>query len=235
MAQNITLLGASYSDVPGVALPKTGGGTATFFDPSDTTAQAADVAAGKYFLSAAGVLTEGTASGGGGTGGITQDGDGYLVLDDQGGGGGGGSSYTLLYSTEVEVSTTSTSTINIDTVTVSRADPNLTILYIQIRDKAGKRNGYFYSTNTYWTSPVGGSQSNDYRKCDVLMTNSSGKVVSVSTSQYGVFAGTPTYSSDVMTLPIRARYHSSYSGTIDGTYVVEVYNLEWPGNISPFT
>lgn len=33
MAQNITLMGASYSDVPAVTLPKTGGGTATFVDP----------------------------------------------------------------------------------------------------------------------------------------------------------------------------------------------------------
>lgn len=32
MAQNITLLGASYPDVPSVVLPKTGGGTAEFYD-----------------------------------------------------------------------------------------------------------------------------------------------------------------------------------------------------------
>lgn len=32
MAKNITLLGASYSDVPAVTLPQTGGGTATFYD-----------------------------------------------------------------------------------------------------------------------------------------------------------------------------------------------------------
>lgn len=32
MAQNITLLGASYSNVPAVQLPKTGGGTAIFYD-----------------------------------------------------------------------------------------------------------------------------------------------------------------------------------------------------------
>ena len=39
MAQNITLMGASYSDVPAVTLPKTGGGTATFYDitPQDET------------------------------------------------------------------------------------------------------------------------------------------------------------------------------------------------------
>ena len=66
MAQNITLLGADYPAVPAVELPKTGGGTATFTDVTDTTAAAADVASGKYFYTAAGVLTEGTASGGGG-------------------------------------------------------------------------------------------------------------------------------------------------------------------------
>lgn len=67
MAQNITLLGASYSAVPAVQLPKTGGGTATFTDVTDTTAAAADVASGKYFYNANGVRTQGTNSGGGGT------------------------------------------------------------------------------------------------------------------------------------------------------------------------
>ena len=70
MAQNITLLGASYSNVPSVILPKTGGGTASFTDVSDTTATASDVASGKYFYTASGVRTQGTASGGGG-GGLT--------------------------------------------------------------------------------------------------------------------------------------------------------------------
>ena len=67
MAQNITLMGASYSAVPAVTLPKTGGGTASFTDVTDTTAVAADVATGKYFYTAAGVRTQGTNSGGGGT------------------------------------------------------------------------------------------------------------------------------------------------------------------------
>lgn len=66
MSQNITLLGASYSAVPAVTLPKTGGGSATFTDVTDTTAAAADVASGKYFYNAAGVRTQGTNSGGGG-------------------------------------------------------------------------------------------------------------------------------------------------------------------------
>lgn len=66
MAQNITLLGATYNDVPSVELPKSGGGTASFTDVTDTTAAAEDVASGKYFYTAAGVRTAGTGSGGGG-------------------------------------------------------------------------------------------------------------------------------------------------------------------------
>lgn len=65
MAQNITLLGASYSAVPAVMLPKTGGGNALFADPSPVTAVAADVAQGKFFINSSGDLEEGTAGGGG--------------------------------------------------------------------------------------------------------------------------------------------------------------------------
>lgn len=65
MSQNISLLGATYSSVPAVELPKAGGGTASFTDVTDTTAAASDVASGKYFYTAAGVRTAGTNSGGG--------------------------------------------------------------------------------------------------------------------------------------------------------------------------
>ena len=66
MAQNVTIMGASYSNVPAVTLPKTGGGTARFDDASVTTATASDVAQGKIFLASNGTITTGTASGGGG-------------------------------------------------------------------------------------------------------------------------------------------------------------------------
>ena len=68
MAQNVSLWGAAYSNVPALEVPKQGGGTASFTDVTDTTAAASDVASGKYFYTAAGVRTAGTNSGGGGSG-----------------------------------------------------------------------------------------------------------------------------------------------------------------------
>ena len=214
MAQNITLLGASYSDVPSVLLPKTGGGTASFTDVTVTTAAAADVASGKIFFAADGTQTTGTAS------------------------GGGGSSYTLLGSKEISANTTSTTTTLITggSITANRDSNTAKLLYIQVRDKAGKRNGYFYGSDTFWYQPIGGATSNNYRLMTILATNSSGKVECTSTSQYGVFPKSPpTFSSGSVTVEMQTRYNSNYSRTVNGTYVVKVYDLAWPDNATPFT
>lgn len=60
MAQNITIQGASYTAVPAVTLPKTGGGTARFDDVSMTTLLPSEAMAGKYFVLADGSLGTGT-------------------------------------------------------------------------------------------------------------------------------------------------------------------------------
>ena len=81
MAQ-VTLWGASYSDVPAVELPKTGGGTARFDDTTDADATADDILSGKTAYVNGEKIT-GTGSGGGS---VTQDQDGFIVLPPDGGG-----------------------------------------------------------------------------------------------------------------------------------------------------
>ena len=93
MAQSVNLWGATYSDVPAIEVPKSGGGLASFTDVTDTTAVASDVAQGKYFFTASGQLTLGTASGGGGS--VTQDQDGYIVLPSTGGGSPSATQHTI--------------------------------------------------------------------------------------------------------------------------------------------
>ena len=214
MAQNITLLGASYSGVPAVRLPKTGGGTARFDDASITTAAAADVASGKVFLAADGTITTGTASG-----------------------GGGESSWTKVAETSYQVSTTSTYAITVATWTTGHSEIWTTekIVHVRIRDTAGKRAGYFFGSDNYFYIPPGSSTSTAQgaRLSISYTSNGDYEVVGTSTSTgYGVYADTVYNNGRIR---IRQRYKTGTSLTIDGTYKVEVYLLDPVGGVSIFT
>lgn len=68
MAQNVVINGVTYSDVPEVDIPKSGGGTAKFFDTSSADAAAANVLTGKKFYIGTGEAT-GSMANNGATGG----------------------------------------------------------------------------------------------------------------------------------------------------------------------
>lgn len=216
MAQNITLLGANYADVPAVELPKTSGGTATFTDVTDTTAEAADVASGKVFFDALGQKLTGTAS------------------------GGGGSNYNLIFSTEVTYATTSTSAATVGTYTITgykvTAD---NMYYVCIRDKAGVRDGYFVGTDSIASShnAANGTTANVtlFPKLIYSFNSNAWMMYAANgTTGYGLYpARLQTSSSGNTTLSISARYQATQSKIIDGTYIIELYELTWPDGRNP--
>lgn len=209
MAQNITLMGASYSDVPSILLPKTGGGTASFVDITDTTAAAVDVASGKYFYTAAGVRTQGTAS------------------------GGGTSPWTKLASQENSVNTTSTTAASAFTIALgSTYFTKDKIIWVHIRDKSGKRDGYFYGSDTFFINYQKANGSTSTMSVPAIITfRYSGTTITGYAGQYGVYGYSINSSG---TLTVRRRYSSSYSLTINGTYVTDVYALDPPSGITLF-
>ena len=211
MSQNITLLGASYSDVPSVLLPKTGGGTASFTDVTDTTAAAADVASGKYFYTSAGVKTQGTNS------------------------GGGTSPWTLITNTTLVVNTTSTSAASAGTVALgSGAFTKDEIIWVHIRGQKGKTAGYFYGSDTYFvnSNKANGSTSTfSIPQVGCIRVNSDGTYTQY-TGQYGVYGYSINSSG---TLTIRRRYNSTYTLTINDTFDIAVYKLALPGTLKLFT
>lgn len=211
MSQNITLLGASYSDVPAVTLPKTGGGTASFTDVTDTTAAAADVASDKYFYTAAGVRTQGTNSG-----------------------GGGGSNWELIKSGTLTVNTTSTSAGSAGTIECgSTAWTSTDILWVRIRGQSGKRNGYFYGSDAFFANYRAKNDSTTADSVPTILYYRVGTdgLYTAASGSYGVYA----YSlANNGTLTIRRRYNSTNTLTINDTFDIEVYKLTLPTGKSLF-
>lgn len=212
MAQNITLLGASYSAVPAVQLPKTGGGTATFTDVTDTTAAAADVASGKYFYTSAGVRTQGTSSGGGGSD--------RLKLIQTTALGSLSTSSTSAADTGKTVSLASSTKwdeydllivdISVDTATNGRHTSSVTFVILTGSSNVSTKNAYTL-VNNVWNSKLGSTGTVSSRQ---------------STSKYGVYINSVSVSSDTLTMPVYYRYSSNYSGTINGTYTARVYGIK---------
>ena len=57
MAQSVIINGVTYSNVPEVDIPKSGGGTAKFYDTSDADATAGLILAGKKAYTSTGLVT----------------------------------------------------------------------------------------------------------------------------------------------------------------------------------
>ena len=71
MAQSVVINGVTYSSVPSVTIPKSGGGTAVFYDTSNSDAVAGDVLYGKIVYGSGGTVTGSMANNGTLTGNIS--------------------------------------------------------------------------------------------------------------------------------------------------------------------
>lgn len=211
----------------------------TLIDLTGDTVTADKLLQGYTAHDRSGALIIGTATQGGS---VTQDQDGFIVLPPDGGGSGGASSYRLISSTECEVEdgiTYSNRDIVSINCTLSDIWTGSKILYVQIRDKAGPRNGHFYGSDTLIYNVYAANS-------DARATYSTGarvtirkksdgtwdSTVSGGTTGYGVFAYSVNQLSSIV--GIRGNYNATYSLDMVGTYTVKIYNLDWPDNISPF-
>ena len=212
MAQNITIWGASYSAVPAVTLPKTGGGTASFTDVTDTTAEAADVSNTKYFYTSAGVRTQGTNSGGGGTD--------RLVLLQTTSLGSLSTSSTSAADTGKTVSLASSTgwanydlllvDISVDTTTRGRHTSSVTPVLLTGTSNVSTKNTYTVGSNV-WNSKLSSSGTASTRQ---------------STTKYGVYINAASVSSNTLTLTVYYRYNSNSTSTLNGTYTARVYGVK---------
>lgn len=246
MAKNVTLMGASYPDVPAVNLPQTGGGTARFTDTSGTTATASDVAQGKVFYAADGTETTGTASGGSATIeslSVTANGtytapsgvDGYspVVVNVPTGGGGGG---TLILTQALGALTSSSSTER-DTgisITVPGSEVNkYDVLFVATSVDDIKLGFHICTLRTILLQGSSNrNQKNNFSLIPNLLNyraSSDGTEITYQgTTVYGVFPVSPSLDSTTqdLTFGMHYRYSASQSGKINGTYTTRVYGVK---------
>ena len=71
MAQNVVINGVTYSNVPEVDIPKSGGGTAKFYDTTGASVTAADLLTGKTAFGSTGSVSGSMANNGGTSGTIS--------------------------------------------------------------------------------------------------------------------------------------------------------------------
>ena len=204
---NISLLGATYSGVKGVSLPKQGGGTATFpwVEGSETKTQN-----GTYDVTS-----------------LAQ-----LVVNVSGGGGGGLTLiHTYTFGTFSGTATSATDTGKSMTLASTTGWSNYDLLLIDCSVDT-QTNGRHTSTvstvfithqSSYGTPSnyaVGGNKWNSKKSSSGTATTRQ------STTAYGIYANSATVSSGTMTIPFYYRQNSNNTGTINGTYTVRVYGIK---------
>ena len=144
---------------------------------------------------------------------------------------------TRLYSGELTDTYNSSTAEAVVTLSLgSSAYTSTGILYVKIRDKTGRQNGYYYGTDAFifnrypaqeaTTAAINSGAAYGYN-INVYRTTSTGAFASYGTTStgYGLY---PYQLTSAGKLTIRHRYSADYSLTINGTYTIEVYLIKGP-------
>lgn len=141
--------------------------------------------------------------------------------------------YTLIWSSEYEVNCSSETEIDVSTITYGYTSVSNNIVYVKVRRKGFIPQNCFAGSDAWLTFPstaISYTNNNGY-VCYARM-NGGGRLHNGITAgkPYGIY---PT-SVGTTTAVIKARYNGDISLTIDGTYIVEGYLIQFPNNDYPF-
>lgn len=158
-----------------------------------------------------------------------------ILENGSGGGSGGGSSYRLLASTEIQAQTTSSTEKSLGSISVGEeAYSSNYLIFVKVRNKAGRSSGRFYGSDTIFANPYPAqNQSNQVSTSGYLAYKcGSGNTTTVAmNTKYGVYAASITSDGKIN---MACKYNSTSSGTVNGTFKVDVYALPWPDDDIPF-
>ena len=153
---------------------------------------------------------------------------------------GGSSAWTKVAETTYTVNTSSTQTGTVATWATGHSEiwDSDKIVYIRIRDTAGKRTGHFYGVDAFFMNMYPKNGSATSASNGILMNiwsyTSNGQFAwryGYATTGYGVY---PDLIYSDGRIRIRRKYNSTYSLTINATYKVEVYLLDPADGVLPF-
>lgn len=231
----------------------------TIIDLTEDTVTASTLMQGYTAHDKSGALITGTADITEGS--VYQDGDGYLVVDDSESSapqgnlsitangtydvsdyagasvdvGGSTSNWTLLESVDVQYATSTSTSTSVTTLNIPVPYDPTRILWISIRDTQGKKDGYYYGSDCiYLANSVKDTSGSQYCFIRCIGTTSGFWQSSTGAPYGGIFPINPILGTAGMTLYFQGKYSSTYgTGTIDSTYRISVYFVDYPSELSP--
>lgn len=144
------------------------------------------------------------------------------------------SSWELLSSKDVYYANSENTRTSVTTINIAEPYDPTKILWITVRDTQGKRETYYYGTDIIYIACDPSTSSNSFYSFVRMVGMNSGAWQTASTDAYGgIFVLRPTLSNSSMTIPLYGKRNDTYkTGNIDSTYRINVYYLNYPGNIS---